>query len=353
MMYPNAFETNGRRETSNEQHLAKCFTSNNTTANTEIPSTPTATTTTHTTTTNNSNNKKIPPAIDEVKLLTSLKSLITTKYNCVGCGLETKTRRKGPQGNTLCNACGIRYLRHKIYCKDCYHVPKHFSDLIDCCPKCQGRLVGVKQWHKKKKLGGYRYANSGDSHRLERKASNNLLEVQEKSFEQQRNTNRGTEETTTARRSSTQAGRWQSGSLIPPPPSTTKTTKTIHSPQSQQTTTTALQNNIYAGGISWVTQPLAMNVIPQYMYLTPQQHFQHQMIPQQQQLIHPQQHWQHGLVKLPQQQQLMAPQQHPQQQYRAPIQLDTHPQQQHPLDSPPSQMNSAFSGYTAPHFYFP
>eukprot|EP00039_Didymoeca_costata_P024047 m.349051 g.349051 ORF g.349051 m.349051 type:complete len:279 (-) comp40055_c0_seq1:56-892(-) len=81
--------------------------------------------------------------------------------NICRCCSKTKTRqwRKGPNGVTLCNACGNRHLRNSIYCPSCYDIPKYRKILSDYCGRCGSVMVGVKERHMRSKL---RKANRGE-----------------------------------------------------------------------------------------------------------------------------------------------------------------------------------------------
>eukprot|EP00039_Didymoeca_costata_P001288 m.51263 g.51263 ORF g.51263 m.51263 type:complete len:260 (+) comp10722_c1_seq1:226-1005(+) len=74
---------------------------------------------------------------------------ISLRCHCCG-DTETRTRRRGPGGVTLCNACGIRWLRHGVCCKECKYIPKNFRGLKRC-PKCgKGLLENAEDRPKKK-----------------------------------------------------------------------------------------------------------------------------------------------------------------------------------------------------------
>eukprot|EP00039_Didymoeca_costata_P011478 m.161313 g.161313 ORF g.161313 m.161313 type:complete len:591 (+) comp15186_c0_seq3:193-1965(+) len=65
----------------------------------------------------------------------------SSDYACPSCSIKkTGSWRKGPNGTTVCNACGIRWLRQGISCKSCDHVPRHYrSNMV--CPRCGGHFT--------------------------------------------------------------------------------------------------------------------------------------------------------------------------------------------------------------------
>lgn len=57
---------------------------------------------------------------------------------CGSCGTKsTPYWRDGMNGTCLCNACGIRYKKHKINCSSCFYVPKKEEKSLSACPRCQ------------------------------------------------------------------------------------------------------------------------------------------------------------------------------------------------------------------------
>eukprot|EP00121_Abeoforma_whisleri_P013818 Awhi_evm1s12750 len=64
------------------------------------------------------------------------------KRECTSC-LTQKTPmwRDSPEGIPYCNACGIRYKKHRIQCVSCYYIPRKEEKHIPVCPKCNKQTV--------------------------------------------------------------------------------------------------------------------------------------------------------------------------------------------------------------------
>eukprot|EP00039_Didymoeca_costata_P014091 m.223524 g.223524 ORF g.223524 m.223524 type:complete len:337 (+) comp15943_c0_seq25:1549-2559(+) len=95
-----------------------------------------------------SQNLESPPVIvlNDLKghKILDTRNLMRTRHveTCHCCGAsKTRTWRRGPDGVTVCNACGIRWLRHKVSCKACKYIPKNYRGLKRLCPKCGNSFI--------------------------------------------------------------------------------------------------------------------------------------------------------------------------------------------------------------------
>lgn len=60
---------------------------------------------------------------------------------CASCTTTlTPIWRKAEDGTRLCNACGIRYRKHKVRCTRCWHIPGRNRKTRTDCKECGGRL---------------------------------------------------------------------------------------------------------------------------------------------------------------------------------------------------------------------
>ncbi|XP_051563569.1 GATA-type zinc finger protein 1 [Myxocyprinus asiaticus] len=73
--------------------------------------------------------------------------LIRSKICASCCTRKTPLWRDAEDGTPLCNACGIRYKKYRVRCRQCWNIPKKDANTISKCLKC-GDILKMNTQHK-------------------------------------------------------------------------------------------------------------------------------------------------------------------------------------------------------------
>lgn len=77
-----------------------------------------------------------PPLTPTKKAASPKRKPPSKSKTCVSCGTtKTPMWRDDAQGNAMCNACGIRFKKGGVRCKDCLYVFRK-DDMRHDCPRC-------------------------------------------------------------------------------------------------------------------------------------------------------------------------------------------------------------------------